>query len=51
MSKILENCSLYAYKIIAFIIFWIGVFTINSACNVIFHQPEESEKLKRFCKK
>lgn len=51
MPKLLEKCNAQVYKIIAFIIFLIGVFSVNSTCDLIFYQPKESEALKRFCKK
>lgn len=51
MIKLLEKGNEQMLKFIAFIIFWVGVFTINSSCNLIFFQPKESEKLKRFYKK
>lgn len=50
MSNFIEKCNTQFYKIIAFIVFLVGVFTINSACDFIFFQPGEAEDLKRFCK-
>ncbi|MEF9962014.1 MAG: cyclic lactone autoinducer peptide [Erysipelotrichaceae bacterium] len=50
MSNFIERCNAHFYKIIAFIIFLVGVFTVNSTCDLIFYQPKESENLKRFCK-
>lgn len=50
MSKLFESFSTQMYKLIAFILFIIGVFSVNSTCDLIFHQPEEPISLKRFCK-
>lgn len=51
MSNFIEKCNKKVYMFVAFVIFSVGVFTVNSACNLIFYQPKESENLKRFCKK
>lgn len=50
LSNFIEKCNIQIYKFIAFIIFLVGVFTVNSVCDLIFHQPEEAEELKRFSK-
>lgn len=51
MLNLFEKFSTQVYKFIAFILFFIGVFSVNSTCDLIFHQPEEPISLKRFCKK
>lgn len=51
MFSLLEKSKLQFYKILTLILFLFGVFMINSACNLIFYQPKESDSLKRFCKK
>lgn len=51
MSKLFENISTQMYKLIAFILLFIGIFSVNSTCDLIFHQSEEPISLKRFCKK
>lgn len=51
MLKTFENIHTQIYKLIAFILFTLGVFSINSSCDLIFHQTEEPISLKRFCKK
>lgn len=50
MTNLIKKCNTSIYKFIAFIIFIVGIFAVNSACNLIFYQNEESECLKRFGK-
>lgn len=39
------------YKLMALLLFGLGVFSINSSCDLIFYQQEEPKSLKRFSKK
>lgn len=50
MTKFTESINTQFYKLIAFFLFIIGVFSINSTCELIFHQSNEPLSLKRFCK-
>lgn len=38
------------YRIATFLLFFVGIFSVNSACNLIYHQPVEPKGLQRFLK-
>lgn len=50
MTKLIENINVPIYKLVALILFVVGVFSVNSTCELIFHQSEEPSNLKRFKK-
>lgn len=50
MKKIIEKCSTNCLKLMSFVLFSVGVCSINSACNYLFNQPKEPKTLKRFVK-
>lgn len=50
MQNVFKLINTSFYKVIALILFIIGVFSVNSTCNLIFYQPKEADALKRFCK-
>ena len=51
MSKLFIQTKKQMYKLLAFILFGLGVFSINSSCDLIFYQQEEPTSLKRFSKR
>lgn len=50
MSILFMKIQKQIYRVIAFSLFLLGVFSVNSACNLIYHQPVESKELQRFLK-
>lgn len=51
MTKSLSKAKNQMYKLIAFILFGVGIFSINSSCDLLFYQQEEPKNLKRFSKR
>lgn len=50
MINTIDNLKKQMFKLLALILFLIGVFSVNSTCELIFFQSEEPKSLKRFSK-
>ncbi len=48
MKKVLKELQDYCLKVVSGLFLYVGITTVNSSCNAIFHQPEESKSLERF---
>lgn len=50
MNQLVEKCSKNMYKLIANVLYSVGVISVNSACSSVYNQPKEPKTLKRFVK-
>ena len=48
MRNVLKDLQDYCLKVVSGILLYVGVTTVNSSCNAIFHQPEENKSLESF---
>ena len=50
MLKIIHKNTNQIYKLFALILYKLGIFSVNSSCNLMFFQEDEPQSLKRFKK-